>query len=161
VLLDPVATIATRHPFNFVSVVVARSTFETLGGFDPALVHANDWEMWSRVAGFGPIGVVDEPASMYRRHPDSDTNRLQRSTTYLHDIVAAIDIIAERFDDPRDGRAFRRQARGQWSAAALEVGGRSRDGGHRRNALANACRAVQLSPRRSTLKAAWQLVAGS
>lgn len=99
VLPDAMATIANLHPFNFVAVVVARTAYEQLGGFDPALVHANDLEMWTRLAAHGPVGIVDEPLAMYRRHPDSDTNRLRRSTIYLDDVTRAIDIVAERFPD--------------------------------------------------------------
>jgi GT2 family glycosyltransferase len=160
-LVDPMATIAADHPFNFVSVVVARSAYELLGGFDPALVHANDWEMWTRLAAVGPVAVVAEPLSMYRRHAESDTNRLQRSTAYLHDLVAAVDIIAERFDDPAEGRRFRRAARARWSAMALEVAASANARGERRNAWANASRAVQLRPDVATLRAAARLVGQS
>jgi hypothetical protein len=160
VLVDPVATIAFRHPFSFAAVVVARSSYEALGGFDPALVHANDWEMWTRVAALGPVAIVDEPYAMYRRHPDSDTTRLQRSTAYLRDTMAAIDIIAERFAHPDDGARFRREVRRQWSARALEVGGRARAAGHRRNVWANAARAVQLHPGPASVRSAWNLVRG-
>lgn len=153
-LVDPERTLARHHPFGFVSVVVPRASYETLGGFDPALVHANDWEMWTRLAALGPVAVVDEPLSMYRRHPDSDTNRLQRSTAYLRDTLEAVDIIAERFEDPSEGRDFRRASRRQWSGRALKVATRARARGDWANAGANAARAVQLHPRATTVREA-------
>lgn len=159
-LVDPVRTLAVHHPFSFVSIVVARASYETLGGFDPALVHANDWEMWTRVAALGPVAVIDEPLSMYRQHANSDTTRLRRSTAYLNDTLAAVDIIAERFDDPREGQAFRRTARQQWSARALKVATTARERGEWANAVANTCRAVELHPAPPTVRNALAVLAG-
>ena len=39
---------AAANPLRCVSVVVARSAYEEVGGFHPGLMHANDWEMWAR-----------------------------------------------------------------------------------------------------------------
>jgi hypothetical protein len=156
VLFDAAATIARDHPLNFVAVVVARSAYELLGGFDPALVHANDWEMWHRIARHGPVAIVDEPLALYRHHADSDTNRLRRSTAYLDDVERAIEIIAERFDDPADGRTFRTHARRWWSEIALDVASGAAGDGDRRAALANAGRAIRLDPRWSTARTSWR-----
>jgi glycosyltransferase involved in cell wall biosynthesis len=153
-LLQPLTTIARDHPFHFAAVVVARETYEQLGGFDPDLVHANDWEMWTRIAAFGLVGVVDEPLALYRRHDDSDTTRLRRSTRYLRDVLAASEIIAERFDAPGDRRSFRREVRRMWSAIALEVGTQALSDGARRNGWANLWRSVALDPRLATWRAA-------
>jgi hypothetical protein len=118
------------------------------------LVHANDWEMWHRVARHGPVAFVAEPLASYRHHADSDTTRLRRSTAHLDDVERAIEIIAERFDDPGDGRAFRRQARRGWSAIALEVAVAAHGDGAWRAATAHAARAVRLDPRWSTARTA-------
>ena len=40
------------------SVLVRRNAYERVGGFDPTLVHAADWEMWTRLAAFGPVAIV-------------------------------------------------------------------------------------------------------
>ena len=157
-LVEPVASIATLHPFNFVSVVVARAAYEAVGGFDPALVHANDWEMWTRLAAHGPVAVVDEPLAQYRHHGDSDTTRLAGSAADVGDIAHAIEIIAERFEDPADGRAFRHDARRRWSGLALEAAGTAAREGRSRSARANARWAVRLDPRPVTLRAGWRTV---
>ena len=41
-------------------VTASREAYEKVGGFHPDLVHANDWEMWARLAQHGPVGWVDE-----------------------------------------------------------------------------------------------------
>jgi GT2 family glycosyltransferase len=92
-MLDPAMTIAAENPLRCVSTVVARAAYERGGGFNPQLVHANDWEMWARVAGLGPVGWVDEPLGLHRMHARSDTNRLHNSTAYLDDCLRAADSI--------------------------------------------------------------------
>ena len=39
-LADATVAIASRHPCNFASTVVARAAYEQVGGFDTRLVHA-------------------------------------------------------------------------------------------------------------------------
>ena len=93
--------IATVHPFTFPSVVVARSAFEALGGFDESLPHSNDWEMWARLAAAGRVAYLPTPHAMYRVHAGSDTNRLHDSGTYLPDALHTVDLVSARFADPR------------------------------------------------------------
>lgn len=142
-LLDAARTIATSHPLRCVSVVVARDGYEEAGGFHPGLVHANDWEMWTRVASRGPVGWVDEPLGMYRIHERSDTNRLQRSTAYIDDCLHAADVIATHFEPPARGQV-RRAARRKVSEYALSVSDEMLAQGELRLAAANALRAVRI-----------------
>jgi hypothetical protein len=140
---DPALTIATTNPIRCVSVVVARRAYEDLGGFHPALFHANDWEMWCRVAGAGSVGWVDEPMGLYRSHPGSDTTRLHRSTAYVDDCAAAVELIAGRFVDP-DRRALARQGGRRIVADyALTVAADLAAHGRHRLAAANAVRALR------------------
>ena len=96
-LVDAARTIATTNPLRCVSVVVARASYEEAGAFHPGLAHANDWEMWTRVATRGPVGWVDESLGTYRVHERSDTSRLHRSTAYIDDCL----------HDRRDRQPFR------------------------------------------------------
>jgi hypothetical protein len=66
---------------NFIMshVMCDRERLLALGGFDEALVHACDWDMWIRyVLDGGRIGFVDAPLSRYRRHPGSMTGSVVR-----------------------------------------------------------------------------------
>ena len=62
---------------QFVGMVVARSTYEELGGFRPSLPHCLDWDMWKRIALLGkPIHYEPEPLACYRLHEGADSSRL-------------------------------------------------------------------------------------
>jgi glycosyltransferase involved in cell wall biosynthesis len=59
------------------AVVIRRDLYEALGGFDPAFVVCEDYELWLRIALHEPVGLVDEPLVTKRGgHPD----QLSRST---------------------------------------------------------------------------------
>jgi glycosyltransferase involved in cell wall biosynthesis len=48
------------------SVMVRRDCFQTVGGFDPSLRSAEDWDMWIRIASSYPIAVIPEILASYR-----------------------------------------------------------------------------------------------
>ncbi|MGH9297677.1 MAG: glycosyltransferase family 2 protein [Acidimicrobiales bacterium] len=142
---DAAFKIATTNPLRCVSVVVARAAYERVGGFHPGLFHANDWEMWARVAGEGPVAWVDEPLGLYRVHHASDTMRLHRSTRYLLDCLAAVEMISARFD-PREQEQVRASGRGVVSNYGLSVGSELLAEGWFRLAVANAALSVRIDP---------------
>lgn len=152
--------IALDNPINFVAVVVARAAVEAVGGFDPALPHANDWELWARLAHHGPVAVVPGEHACYRRHEGSDTTRLQRSMTYLTDPVAAVAIIADRLEatDPAAAARVREHNHRRLAAYALDVGAAQTAGGHHRLAAESAAWALRLDRRPETAWAAARLV---
>jgi GT2 family glycosyltransferase len=49
-------------------VMIRRSVLDAVGGFDPAIRWAEDWEMWIRVAARAEIRVVPVPLMIYRSH---------------------------------------------------------------------------------------------
>jgi glycosyltransferase involved in cell wall biosynthesis len=142
-LLDAARTIATSNPLRCVSVVVARASYEETGAFHPGLVHAQDKEMWTRVASRGPVGWVDESLGMYRLHERSDTNRLHRSTAYIDDCLHAAEVIATYFEPPTR-RQVRRAARRDVCEYALGVSDNMLAQGELRLAVANAVRALRI-----------------
>jgi glycosyltransferase involved in cell wall biosynthesis len=142
-LPDAARTIATTNPLRCVSVVVARAAYEQAGAFYPDLVHANDWEMWTRIASRGPVGWVDESLGLYRIHEQSDTVRLHRSTAYLDDCLLATDRMVLLFEPP-DRKSVRRAARGVVSDYALHVSDLLLDQGELRLAAANAVCAIRI-----------------
>jgi GT2 family glycosyltransferase len=142
-VVDAALTIATTNPLRCASVVVARRAYEELGGFHPDLFHAADWEMWCRVAGAGPVAWVEVPMGLYRSHPGSDTSRLHRSTAYLEDCAAAVEIIAGRLGDV--GSRTRARAGGRRVVAdyGLTVASELAASGRFRPAAANTLRSVR------------------
>ena len=153
-LVDAEQVLALDNPVNFVAVVVARSVYEHVGGFDERLVHANDWEMWTRIAHGHAVAVVDGERAAYRVHGGSDTTRLQRSMVYLTDPVAASRTITDRIDDPAVRRSVRRHIDQRLAAHALRVGSDQADAHEHRLAATSAAWAVRLSPDRATARAA-------
>jgi glycosyltransferase involved in cell wall biosynthesis len=95
--------IAERQRIQTPSVVVARRTYETLGGYRPDLQLALDWEMWVRIAAAGPVWYEPRPLASYRRHAANETARLMASGAAWPDMARAIEINARTLpDDIRD-----------------------------------------------------------
>lgn len=151
---DAAITIATTNPLRCVSVVVARRAYERVGGFHPDLFHANDWEMWARVANAGPVAWVDEPKGLYRSHPGSDTSRLHRSTAYLGDCVDAVEVIAGHFSDPAERAFVRAAGRRIVADYGFHVAHNLISEGAYRVAVANAVRSIRINPSARTARGA-------
>lgn len=64
-----------RNPFFASSVVVARECFRAAGGFDEQLRHAEDWDMWLRLAATFDGFWEDTPLLRLRTHPASMMKR--------------------------------------------------------------------------------------
>ncbi|NLN75568.1 MAG: glycosyltransferase [Armatimonadetes bacterium] len=67
-------TLLVRNIFSSQGVVAHREVFEQAGGFDPALPHGEDWDMWIRLSAFTPFCLVNEPVGIYRVHPGCRTS---------------------------------------------------------------------------------------
>jgi glycosyltransferase involved in cell wall biosynthesis len=67
---------------NFItvsSVVMRKSWFDRLGGFDPELLVCEDWDLWLRfTACGGVVKLCPEPLTRYRWHATSMTNNQRR-----------------------------------------------------------------------------------
>lgn len=108
------------------TIVVRRAVYETLGGFDPRLVHAADWEMWQRIAVHYPVWYEAQPLALYRRHSDSDTSRLVQTGANIADIRRAIDV-AHGYVPAAVADDVRRRALAFYGEAALWTAKRLRD----------------------------------
>ena len=95
VLTNWLPRIAERQRVQTPSVVVARGTYETLGGFRTDLQLALDWEMWVRIASRFPVWYDPRPLAAYRRHAANETARLHASGAAWPDLARAIQINAD------------------------------------------------------------------
>lgn len=86
-LKDFSKTISVGQRIQCASVIVNRSTYERLGGYRTDLPFTLDWEMWCRIAATGCWGYVPEPGAVYRKHTQSETERLLRSGKALQDVL--------------------------------------------------------------------------
>jgi glycosyltransferase involved in cell wall biosynthesis len=79
--------VASAVPMECPSVVVKRSTYETLGGFREDLPYVLDWEMWARIAASKRWGYVPDLGAAYRYHDLSETARLKKAGKASRDLV--------------------------------------------------------------------------
>jgi len=94
ILEDSLRRLASEQRIMTPSIVVRRSVYERLGGFDRRLACAEDWEMWVRIAAHYPIAYEIEPLALYRMHADSNTGRHLRTGEDVRYTRAAIDMFA-------------------------------------------------------------------
>jgi GT2 family glycosyltransferase len=81
---DFVARQSVDQQLQFVATIVRRSAYERAGGFCEAFQHVADWDMWLRIGRVGPVAITPRAYGLYRRHPETDTNRV---------VAAGIDIL--------------------------------------------------------------------
>jgi glycosyltransferase involved in cell wall biosynthesis len=118
---DAQATLAVSNRVRPAGIVVARDTYEAIGGYRTDLPHAADWDMWVRIAAHGPIWFVDEVLSLYRVHDGSDTTERMRTGENIKERIEAIDIVAASTPPEIRSRA-RRQALGYAAVYAMRTG---------------------------------------
>jgi glycosyltransferase involved in cell wall biosynthesis len=120
ILLEGARFLAGEQRIMTPCIVVRRSVYERLGGFDTRLACAEDWEMWVRLASDFPVYYEEQPLACYRVHADSNTGRNLRSGRSLDHTRLAIELFAAYFD-PTDRRAVRRAAFSRYARSGLET----------------------------------------
>lgn len=108
--------IAERQRVQTPAAVVARSTYETLGGYRPDLCHAVDWEMWVRIASHYEVWYEPRALATYRRHIANETTRLFATGAVWPDMARAIRFNALSLPDSI--RAVTLAASIRWHAAS-------------------------------------------
>ncbi len=63
------ANMLQLNRFQTSTVLMRASVLGTLGGFDPAVDGAEDWDLWLRTSAVGRIAKLDWPLVMYRDMP--------------------------------------------------------------------------------------------
>jgi GT2 family glycosyltransferase len=107
---DAANTLATNPLPHTPAMVVRRSVYEHLGGFDESFAFCSeDFEMWVRIAAHYPVAYDPRPLVLYRQHPDSLTSRSFATAGNLRDLRAAIEKVRP-FLTPLAWRGARRGA---------------------------------------------------
>jgi glycosyltransferase involved in cell wall biosynthesis len=125
---DFITRLAVSSRIQTPCIAVRRSVYERLGGFDPRLVHAADWEMWQRIVARYPVWYEPRVLASYRSHPASDTTRLKRTAMNVADTRRAIEI-ANAYLPSDLAAGLRRQALGFYGNRAVEAAWRLRAAG--------------------------------
>jgi GT2 family glycosyltransferase len=73
------------------SIVVKRSVYEQLGGFDVTFNYALDWDMWKRIASRRLLWYEPDPLAVTRQHEQSTTRKLMPSGTNIAEIRRSIE----------------------------------------------------------------------
>jgi glycosyl transferase family 2 len=120
ILADGARFLAAEQRIMTPCIVVRRSVYEQLGGFDDRLACAEDWEMWVRIAARFPVYYEERPLACYRLHDDSNTGRNLRSGLSLDHTRLAIELFANHFESA-ERRAVRRAAFSRYAESALET----------------------------------------
>jgi len=76
------------------SVLVRREVYETVGGFEPGLNLAVDWEMWMRASGVTQVWCEDRAVTAYRRHSRQASARFHSDA--IGESRAALSFVAAR-----------------------------------------------------------------
>lgn len=89
---DVLTAVFRKNFVCFSSVVVRRTVFDHVGGFDAGLDLAVDYDLWLRVAAHYPFDFVPEPLVRYRTGHANLSRRLgDRVATALSIIARAVD----------------------------------------------------------------------
>ena len=133
------------------TVLLQRTLFEELGGFDLDLRVGEDWDLWLRASRVTPIIRLNAPYSLYRMHGESLTKRLP-DRNYKHLVVNRA--IARWGYAGTDGRkAARADVRRSQALTWAELAGARLALGNRLEAQRDAWRAVRTDP---TFFRAWK-----
>jgi glycosyltransferase involved in cell wall biosynthesis len=95
ILDDWLVRIALGQRLQTPCMVVRRSVYERLGGFDARLTHSEDWEMWTRIAASFPVSYEPEPLALYRVHAGSSSGRSRKVAENVVDLRRTIEINRE------------------------------------------------------------------
>lgn len=102
------------------SIVVKRSTYESLGGYYSGLAHALDWEMWMRIASRFSMFFEPQVLACFRQHPGSTTTRQSRTAENIRDVIKAIRY-CRRYLPPEKSEAISKKALERYGRGALWV----------------------------------------
>lgn len=97
-----------RNPFFASTAVVARNCFDAAGYFDETLHHAEDWDMWLRLAARFDGFYEDAPLIRLRTHATSMMKRNLKSHVDLDAMRAIVAKASERGDLTTAGTTFDR-----------------------------------------------------
>jgi glycosyltransferase involved in cell wall biosynthesis len=125
-------------------MVVRRSVYEELGGFDPRLTHCEDWEMWTRIAASFPVAYEPEPLALYRVHTRSSSGRSRSIGENVVDLRRAIAINRVRLPPERADEITSR-AREITAVTAIRRAGRMLQAGDALAARAQVKEALRTS----------------
>ncbi|CAN5248678.1 hypothetical protein BH24GEM2_BH24GEM2_01730 [soil metagenome] len=144
IIPDWLARIARGQRLQTPSMVVRRSVYEALGGFDARISYVEDWEMWVRIAANYPVWYETEPLAVYRVRASSLSGGLLRTGENIARLRMAIEI-NRQYLPPALADTISTEALESCALAALRRANRLHAAGDRRAARAQAMGAWRTS----------------
>lgn len=123
---------------NFIltsSVVVRREALESTGGFDERMTHAEDLDLWIRLARRGPAAAARRPLVRYQHRPGGLTRQAEAR------LKGDVDLFGRLGSDASLPEDLRRRARRRASLAEFKLAVAALRDGRRREARAHLRRA--------------------
>jgi glycosyltransferase involved in cell wall biosynthesis len=141
--------------FVFIGTLFARETYSSLGGFRDAILGAEDWDLWIRMARAGvPISGTPYPTVLYRIHRGA----LSQGKQQLENEARVLELALTEVSRPDERAAAKRGLRTLRARLSLV-----RAYEHARRGASGAARTAALSalggPRPVALRAATMLLA--
>jgi glycosyltransferase involved in cell wall biosynthesis len=72
------------------TVMIRRDCFDCVGMFEPKLTHAEDLELWVRIAKKYPVTVIKEVLTQYRRHSSNTSKNHDKMLQGLHKVIEQV-----------------------------------------------------------------------
>lgn len=118
VLDDWLQRLGTGIRLECPAAVVKRETYEWLGGFNPALTNALDFEMWVRIAAHTVVYYEPQILAAYRWHDQAESAKQETSGITSHEIAKVIESWKHYL--PENSRSqLEQQARRYWGDVSL------------------------------------------
>src|SRR4030095_14986480 len=118
VLDDWLQRVGTGLRLECPAAVVKRETYERLGGFNPGLTSALDFEMWVRIGAHTPVYYEPQILAAYRWHGEAESAKQEASGVTLQEIVRVIESWKHYL--PENSRAqLEQQGRRYWAEVSL------------------------------------------
>ena len=92
ILANFVAREAATNRIITPSVVIRRSVYEDIGGYHTGLPYCADWDMYKRVAIYGPVWYEPHCLAYWRQHATSATASLKTAANDLVDRRTSIEL---------------------------------------------------------------------
>ncbi len=127
------------------TMVVRRSVYEAIGGFDTRIGPVGeDWEMWVRIAAHFPVWYEPTPLAIYRVHDSSISAGASSTAAYVASLRGVIEINREALPAER-ADAITRKARAILAATAIRRASRKLHSGETAGTRAQVTEALKIS----------------
>lgn len=89
-LADWLPKISAGQRLQCPSVVMRRTLYQRIGGFDVDLRYVLDWVMWVRAAAAGEVAYVHDALAVYRIHAEAETKKIKAAGITTIDLARGV-----------------------------------------------------------------------